>query len=240
MARRLTQFVAGARDVAPLLIGVGPSGVIVGITAISIGLTPVQTMGMSLLVMAGASQLAALDLLRTGAFWGTIILTVFIINLRLVIYSTALGPRFKGESLGWRCMLAYPLVDYTYLLSIARFDREPDMPMKRWYYLGAGLPIALVWNASTLLGILAGTQIPAAWSLDFAIPLACVAFIVSAVTDWSSVIAAVVGGLVAVFAYSLPVNMGLISATVAGVAAGYCAERAMRRDERGREVARDG
>lgn len=49
----------GVRDVAPLLLGIAPFGLVAGVAAMNAGLTLEQAVGMSIIVFAGAAQLAA-------------------------------------------------------------------------------------------------------------------------------------------------------------------------------------
>ena len=66
---------------------------------------------------------------------------------------------------------------------------------------------------------------PAEWSLDFAIPMVFLVLLILAVHDRPGVVAAVVGGGVALVARDVPLNLGLVLATVAGILAGLVAER---------------
>ena len=55
-------FLRGIADVSPLMIPVVPFGLIFGILAIDIGFSPLATMGMSLIIFGGASQIILLQL----------------------------------------------------------------------------------------------------------------------------------------------------------------------------------
>ncbi|MEA5386983.1 AzlC family ABC transporter permease [Haloarculaceae archaeon H-GB2-1] len=65
--RAREDFLAGARVVSPMLLGIVPFGLIVGVTAVGAGLSPGQALGLSTVVFAGASQLAAIELLGRDA-----------------------------------------------------------------------------------------------------------------------------------------------------------------------------
>ncbi|MEW5725886.1 MAG: AzlC family ABC transporter permease, partial [Thermodesulfobacteriota bacterium] len=73
-------FLEGARDVLPILLGVVPFGLIAGVSAVGTGLPAGQGLAMSVIVFAGASQLATLDLLGQGAPLAVIVLTALVIN----------------------------------------------------------------------------------------------------------------------------------------------------------------
>ena len=64
MRNNLKVFLKGIIDVSPLMIPVVPFGLIFGVLAIEIGLSPLETMGMSIIVFGGASQIILLQLLQ--------------------------------------------------------------------------------------------------------------------------------------------------------------------------------
>lgn len=66
---------------------------------------------------------------------------------------------------------------------------------------------------------------PEGLSLDFFLPLTFIALVVPAIKDRANATAAFSGGVAAVFAAALPLNLGLITAALAGVLAGLLAER---------------
>ncbi len=212
--------------VAPTLPGVAPFGVIAGVTAVATGLSAAQAMALSVTVFAGASQLATLQLLAEGAVPGVILLTALTINLRFAMYSASLAPHFHHLGPRWRFPLAYFLVDQNYAVSINRFQsaaRGGDA-FGHWFFLGAGIALWTTWQTSTAVGIFMGARIPASWSLDFAIPLVFMAVLVPALRHRLHVAAAVVGGVVATVAGSLPFNLGIVAGALAGIAAGLILE----------------
>ena len=60
-------FLKGITDVSPLMIPVVPFGLIFGILSIDIGFSPLATVGMSLIIFGGASQIILLQLFSGGA-----------------------------------------------------------------------------------------------------------------------------------------------------------------------------
>jgi hypothetical protein len=51
----------------PALLGVAPFGLICGVSAVEVCLSPAQAMGLSLFIFAGTAQLAAIELVGQGA-----------------------------------------------------------------------------------------------------------------------------------------------------------------------------
>ncbi len=223
-------FVAGLRAMGPITPSAVPFGVMAGIAARDAGLDVLATMGMSLFIFAGASQLASAQLVADGAWVGVIILTALVINLRFAMYSASLAPHFAHLPVRWKWPLAYLLTDQAYAVCIGRFIAHPDMAARHWFYLGAALPLWVVWLAATAAGILIGAAVPPAWQLGFAVPLIFLALLVPTVHDRPMAVAAVVGGGVALAAHGLPFNLGMITGAVAGIASGVMAESVMTRE----------
>jgi 4-azaleucine resistance transporter AzlC len=216
-------FLAGARATAPVLVGIVPFGLVAGAAAVGVGLSGLQAVGLSAIVFAGASQLAAIDLLGQDAPLAVVVVTALVINLRMVMYSASIAPYFQGVATRWRAGLAYLLTDQAYALSVTRFG--DDRPVRRrWYYLGAAAPLWAVWQVCTVVGVVVGARVPESLPLSFAVPLTFLALLVPAITDRGSGVAAAVGGAGAAVGVGLPLNLGLIAGALAGVLAGLVAE----------------
>lgn len=217
-------FFAGARRSLPILIGVIPFAMISGVAAVSVGMTFFETMGMSTIVFAGASQLAVYQLISIGSPWIIMVLTAWVINLRFTMYSATLAPYLQKLSTWRKALLAYMLSDQAFGVSLSHFMATNEEVNHRWYYFGAALTIWVAWQISAAIGALLGALVPASWGFDFAFPLSFMALMFGALRDRPTVIAALAGGLIAVLAKGLPYNTGLVLATFLGIASGYLAE----------------
>src|SRR5213075_3401778 len=110
-----------------MLPGVAAFGVIAGIAMVASGITPALAMLMSLLVFAGASMVAAAQLLASGSPAALVILTTIFINLRFMMYSASLRLHFGREPLLWRLLMAYLQADNVYGLTVMRYaDRSEE------------------------------------------------------------------------------------------------------------------
>jgi 4-azaleucine resistance transporter AzlC len=217
------------------MVGVVPFGLVAGAAAVGAGLSVVQAAALSVVVFAGASQLAIIELLGRDAALAVVVGTALVINARMVMYSASLAPHFLEEDSRWRALMAYVLTDQAYALSVTRYAEGLEgVERKRWYYLGTAFPLWVVWQLCTVAGALAGTQVPAWLPLEFAVPLTFLALLVPAVQGRPTLAAALVGGGVATLGASLPFNLGLLVGAVAGVVAGtLLAERVGSRPEVG-------
>ncbi|MEF8783583.1 MAG: AzlC family ABC transporter permease [Haloarculaceae archaeon] len=216
-------FRRGIRDVAPLLLGVAPFGAVAGIAAVNAGLDIFQAVGMSFVIFAGASQLAALELLGSDAPIAVVVVTAVVINLRMLMYSASIAPYFREFGAKWKALLAYVLTDQAYALSISNYRAGRSLDRKA-YYLGAAVTLWAVWQVTTVAGVVLGAGVPEEWGLEFAVPLVFLALLVPAMEDRTTTLAAVVGGGVAVAGVDLPLNLGLLVGATVGIVAGLGTE----------------
>ena len=223
MKKTYQDFIAGARDSIPILLGVVPFATICGVAAVSVGLTPFESIGMNLIVFAGASQLAVLQLMSVGSPWVIMVLTAWVINVRFTMYSAAIAPYLQKEPLFRKAPFAYMLSDQAFGVTMSRFSNQvPSNPA--WYFYGSAAIIWATWIASATVGTLLGTLIPESWGLDFAFPLSFMALMFAALKDRPAVLAALVGGLSAILAKGLPYNLGFVLAALLGIGTGVLAE----------------
>lgn len=257
-SERRTEFLAGSRDVFPLIVGAVPFGIIFGAIAVTNGLTPLATIAMSMFVFAGSSQfiaaglvgslLAANSLTRGGllshslfGFAGApqlgtvgiliIIFTTFIVNLRHALYSATLAPHTRHLSQRWLLILGFTLTDEAFAVAVRRYDKTDQSPYKHYYFFGAAISLYIMWQISTVVGLVAGQAIPqdkvGALGLDFAAIVAFTGMVVPVVKTRPIFFAVVVAGLCSVLFYNLPGKLGLIVAAFAGIGAGMFAENQM-------------
>ncbi|MDO9126121.1 MAG: AzlC family ABC transporter permease [Parvibaculum sp.] len=222
-------WIDGIRVMAPLLPGAIPFGMIAGVVASNAGLDALAGIGQSVVIFAGASQLASTQLIADAAPVLVVILTGLVINLRFAMYSAALAGHLAALPRGRRWLVSYLMTDQSYALSVLHYAARPEMSLaaKYAFYMGGAAVMWAVWLAATAVGYFLGNSIPASWSLDFFVPLSFLALIVPAIRDRANAAAALTGGAVAVLAWSLPFNLGLFLAAISGVAAGYAVERLM-------------
>ena len=207
-------FWRGSKAAAPFIIVVIPFGMLFGVIATESGLDIIQTMAMTSLVIAGAAQFTALQLLNDQAPVFVAILTGLAVNARMAMYSASMV-RHMGEAPFWqRALASYCLVDQTYGTSILEYEKRPDMttPQKMAFFFGASIPICTLWYIASYAGAVAGQAIPEALALDFAVPITFISLFAPMLRTAAHVVAAFVSVTVALLLAGLPFNSGLIVA----------------------------
>lgn len=214
---------AGLVATLPVLIAVAPFGLIFGVVARESGLDLVQTMAMTALVIAGASQLAALQLLADGAPALVAVLAGLVVNLRMAMYSASLALHLGRAPLAIRALAALTLHDQAYALSLARYHRRPGEPLadRLGFYFGVGALTSSVWIAMSLVGATLGRALPAGVDLGFVVPVAFIAIMAPMLRGRTAFAVAGVAAAVSVGLAGLPFALGLLVGAAAGIAAGF-------------------
>lgn len=217
----MSLFIQGNKDAMPLLLGLLPFAVLTGVSAIQAGMTPWVAQLSSLLLMSGASQIAAATLMMAGASPLVVIATHIAINFRYAIYSAGLSQLKLSFTPLTKLAAAQVLIDQTYALTFLRCQTQPlKAKEKTLYYFGTALPMWLMWQAGTTVGIIAGPLIPADWHLEFAITLCFISLLVPMLKNGPIVVAATAAGVVSAFTCGWPYNLGFLFSITMGVLAG--------------------
>lgn len=229
--RRRTQFWLGVRDTLPLVIGAVPFGIIFGTLSTKAGLSAAGTIGMSLFVFAGSSQFIAMGLVGAGTAWPMIVLTTFVVNFRHLLYTATLLPDLKRLSRFWQVVLAFGLTDETFAVAVGRWQQPDNNPHKHWYQFGSMLFMYTNWNICTIIGLVAGQWLSdvGGWGLDFAMVAAFIGMVLPYLKGRPNYAAVLVAGGSALLFFSLPHKLGLIVATLLGIATGVAIETHMER-----------
>lgn len=214
------EFRTGIRDSLPVLVGVVPFGLACGIMGITVGMTAMETVLMSVLVFAGASQFVAMTMLGAGAAGVLIVLTTLLINLRHLLMGASLALHMNRLPIPVQALLAFGMVDETYALTMDRVRQNGYHP---GYQLGCNLSFYIAWIASTVVGVSLGERIadPLAWGLDFAMPAMFLALLMPRLADKTGALVCALAAVVSVAgAMYLPGKWYIIIACLAASAAG--------------------
>lgn len=223
-ASTASRALEGARDMAPMVVGILPFGLALGATISSSHVSTEAGLASAPLILAGAAQLATLQMLSDGTGAAVTVVSALLINLRILLYSASLAPWFRGAPLRTRLFLAGAVIDQTHFVCQPRFaEGDLDQRDRVAYYIGASGLLIAVWLGSQTAAVVIGAQLPAAARLDMAAPLALVGLLAKSVTSRPALAAALTGTAVAALAVGLPFHSATLVATVVGIAVGVCA-----------------
>lgn len=227
-------FLAGARAgfavFLPFSVGLVPWALVMGMSMRAAGFSPLEAMGMNLIVFAGTAQLGTLPLITADAPLWLIFVTALALNLRFVIFSAALAPAFQGIGLPLRWLGGHLLTDGVFAACAERLLNTRDPRWRLGYYLAPSLWAWLLWQGFTAVGIFAATVIPADWSPEFMATIALIVLIVPMARARPMLIAALAAGVAATLLRDMPLRLGTVAAIVAGISAGFAAEHFVPRE----------
>lgn len=209
----------------PVLLGTMPFGFVAGVVAVASGLTPWQGLALSLFSFSGIAQLVTCQLLAAKAPLAVVVAGAGVVSLRFVMYSAALAPHLTHLDRRWRALLAFLMTDQSFASTMKRYAEPGESRNAHWHFLGSALTLYAFWQAAVIAGIVAGAQVPASWSLDFAVVLTFIALLVPAVRTRADLAAAIVAAAVALVTAGLPYRLALVVASVAGIGVGLAIER---------------
>ncbi|WP_254862641.1 AzlC family ABC transporter permease [Halovivax gelatinilyticus] len=168
---------AGFLTCLPVALGVAGYGVAFGMLARQAGLSVTEAALMSATVLAGASQIVAVELWADPIPIGTILAATIAINLRYSIMGAALAPWFDRLDPKKAYGSLYFMADENWALTMADLKSGSG---RGAFLVGSGVAIWLFWVASTVVGAIAGGAIgnPASVGLDFVLAAVFVALAV--------------------------------------------------------------
>ncbi len=214
----------GFRAFLPLSVGLIPWALVTGMSMVGIGMTPVQAMGMNVIVFAGTAQLGTLPLIAAGAPLWLIVATALALNLRFLIFSAAIAQGFRGLANGPRWLSGHLLTDGVFATCVTKMMETEDKDWRLGYYLAPSIWSWLLWQSFALVGVLAAGSIPRGWSLEFMATIALMVLLIPMARMRPMLIAAATGGLTAVVLNGLPLKLGLFAGIFASIGAGLAAD----------------
>ena len=220
-------FRAGFLAGLPFLLIGGPFAVLFGVVATEAGLNVSQTIWFSLLVIAGASQFTAIQLMIENAPVWIVLAAALAVNLRMAMYSASLQPHFRGLTFGQRALAAYINVDASYALGIQKFEASPTWSAqdKLLFFCGTMILMFPLWVIGTVAGAITGDALPEQLDLEFAMPimfLALAAPMIKSLAHLGAAVTSIIGALLLAF---LPSGIGLLIAALCAMVVGAELER---------------
>ncbi|WP_439135700.1 AzlC family ABC transporter permease [Pseudomaricurvus sp.] len=214
-------------DIAPLSLAVIPWGLLAGSLAMKTGLSPWQAQCMSLLVFAGAVQLASLNMVQIGSPLAAILGTAFVISSRHLLYSAVYRNFALELPRHQRYLLAFVLTDE--MFAIVEAYRKKHGHFDYYYAITAGVTFWLAWNLASLAGILLGQALGdmQAWGFEFAVAAIFIAMSIPGIRSWPTFVTVITSGLVMVGAELHEWPNGILLAGIAGMVAGFATEQAL-------------
>lgn len=220
-----SEFGAGLKAIAPVIVAAMPIGLVFGAVAASKGLSPLEAVLMSALVFAGGSQFVAMDIWMHPASWTTLGFAAFLVNIRHVLMGASLGRKMDAFQPWQKYLSAIVMADENWAMAEARARKARLTPT---FFAGLSVLFYANWVACSLAGALLGAFLgdPALIGLDFAFPAV---FIVLVMSFWKGAATGLVllaSALASITVYlTVPGAWYIAAGAAAGLAAAFAAGR---------------
>lgn len=205
------------RDAALLSIAVGVVGVTFGVLAESAELSLAKAVALSALVFTGASQFAAVSLLKDGSNPMAALGSALLLAARNALYGPLVAP-LLGRSPARRAAGAQFVIDETTGMATAQSDTDRSRDAF-WF---TAVLLFVLWVAGTVVGVAVGNALgdPERFGLDAAFPAAFVALLAPHVRTRAGRVAAALGAGLALGAIPLsPAGVPVLVASLGALAA---------------------
>ena len=214
MSKKTDNLLKGFYDVSPLLLPVVPFGIIFGAIGIELGFGPYITYATSIIIFSGASQIVFFQLLSNGASSLIAITSSSVVSTRHLLYGAVVAQYLSKLSLIWKIFLSYLLTDQAFAVSQEFFKKNSNDEYKHYHLLGAGLTLWIVWQLTTVIGILLGSIVPEELGLSFTIPLTFLALLINYFRKIDHLIVIFLSGLSSILFYDAPLKSYIILSCV--------------------------
>ena len=166
-----SDFWQGVRLSMPVVVASAPFAVLFGALAVDNGLSVLEAFLMSAMIYGGASQMVGIELFGQHVAPWLIVLSIFAVNFRHVLYSAGIGRRIAHWPVLQQVLGYFILTDPQFAIAEAR--AESGRPVGFVWYLGLGLPVYVFWVIESGLGAVFGKMIPDthALGIDFLLPI---------------------------------------------------------------------
>jgi 4-azaleucine resistance transporter AzlC len=178
-------------------MGYIPVGFAYGVLAQKVGLSPWNTLLMSVMVFAGSAQLIAVGLMAAGVPPLSVIVTTFVVNLRHLLMSASLSPYLRSWKKWQLALFAFELTDETFALHSTRYSQGKQLKSETFCI---NVIAQLAWVLGTWLGMVASTLITDVKpiGLDYALPAMFIALLVAQIKEPMHVLVALIAGILSV------------------------------------------
>ncbi|MEX3010075.1 AzlC family ABC transporter permease [Hoeflea sp. TYP-13] len=194
-------FRQGLRHSVPIVVAAAPFGTLFGALAVENGMDIYQAVFMSASIYAGASQMVGIDLFGTNVAPWIIVLSIFAVNFRHILYSATLGPKIANFSALQKAIAFFFMVDPQF--AEAENRHESGFRVSFNWYMGVAIPVYSCWVLEAAVGAYFGKLIkdPYAFGVDFMLPIYFLVLVMGfrKRRNWLPVV--VTSGLASILAY---------------------------------------
>ncbi|MGS0688261.1 AzlC family ABC transporter permease [Nakamurella sp. GG22] len=217
LARR--EMLRGAAAMAPITVGYLPFGLLLG-AAVGRCIDPLAAWAGTGLLYGGSAHLTVVELIHTGSGAAAAVGAALLINLRLLVFGTALAPLWGTARPVAKMLAAAAVIDPTWMLAERRAAEPGGLAERRAHYAGASICLTVGWTVAVTAGALLGSFDHLAQHLSIAVTLCLTAIVAPHVRVPGGFAAVGAATGVALVGRSWPPGTGILAAMAAAALAG--------------------
>jgi 4-azaleucine resistance transporter AzlC len=155
IGRQASDFKRGFQAGISIAIGYFPIALTFGLLAKTTGLSIIETVLMSMIVFAGASQYISLSLLTLGTGIFEIVLTTFIVNIRHLLMAASLNEKVDEDRTFYKAIYSFGITDETFSVAATK-----EGSVSTGYIFGVISVSYASWVVNSGVGHLVGASLP--------------------------------------------------------------------------------
>jgi predicted branched-subunit amino acid permease len=221
---RRHELINGAQEMAPLLVGYLPFGLLLG-AAIARSTEVWAAWSGTVPIYGGSAHLTLVEMLRSDAGPWAAVGAALLINARLLVYSSALIPLWGTARGVVRLLAAAVIIDPTWMLATRRAERGGTLTQRRAHFVGAAIVLTVCWTFSVSAGVCLGGSPAVGGTLAIAGPLCLAAIVVPHLRTPGGFAAMIAAAGMTLAASSLPSGTGVLLAMAAAAIVGRISSR---------------
>lgn len=153
------EFRAGITACLPTIPGYWSIGFAAGAIGTLSGFTTVQTALLASVLYTGSAQFLFYSLWAAGAEVASVVFSVFLVNLRYLLMSSAMSVFFREQSTVHKLISGLLLTDETFGVAVQRGSQHGHVPYA--WMLGLNLAAWLNWILACVVGAVLASALPA-------------------------------------------------------------------------------
>lgn len=176
-------FKQGVKDCLPTMLGYLSIGFAAGVVSKTAGLSIIEIAIMSILMYAGSGQFIAAGMFAVHSPIAAIVTTIFLINLRHLLMSSAIAPYFTDRGPVKNFFIGLLLTDESFAVGISHANKIKAVNYN--WLVGVNVAAYSTWVTANILGGFFGEWIPSpeTFGLDFALPAMFIGLLVLQVVE---------------------------------------------------------
>jgi 4-azaleucine resistance transporter AzlC len=202
----MKQIKQGIIDAIPIVFGYLPIGIAFGVIAQSEGIGPLGVFLISSILFAGSAQFVLISLLSELISGVSIVLSIFVVNIRHLLMSSSYAKYLKDEPIPSILFLSFFITDESFAIGIVKAKQENRL--NATYLKALELTGYVSWVLFTVMGSLIGNRIVnlTDFGIDFALQGMFIGLLFLMIKTQKDAFLSLLAGIISLLLYLTPLR----------------------------------